>query len=111
MLLTSAADIPGLVDRMAEDSCEQPARVPPCGQIVETVDAGDFRFFHPLADGVTVTDNVVVEVTVRDGAGVSVYISGSDPNPGPYHHDLKDESADRIKTFSITPSVIAGSNL
>ena len=108
-LIDSAADIPTLVDQMAQTSCEQPARVSPCGQIVETVESGAFKYFQPLRDDRT--ENVVLEVTVRSGPGVSIYVSGSDPNAGPFHHDVSDNSASATKLISVRRADLSGSAL
>jgi len=34
----------------------------------------------------------VLELTTTSGPGVSVFVHGSDPNPGPYHYDISDET-------------------
>ena len=108
-LIGSAGDIPTLVDRMAETTCEAAAQVPACGQIIEEVNAGEFKFFRPLGNGLT--ENVVLEVIDRSGDGVSVFVSGSDPNPGPYHNDIADDSRSATKLITVSPETIGNSSL
>ena len=108
-LIDSAADIVTLVDSMAETTCEEPAQVLPCGHVVQTVEAGDFKYFHPHSAGLA--NEIVIEATVEAGHGISVFASGSDPNPGRYFSDISDSTSNVVKLITTNRSALPGSEL
>ena len=57
----------------------------------------EFQYFTPKCGVLT---SLQVEITTLSG-GVSVFISYSDPNPGPFSFDLQDTSSQAVKSFVI----------
>ena len=112
VLVSSAADIPSLFQRLATTSCLASAQLRPCdGAIEQEVDAGGFRYFRPQPpDG---TASVIIEASLcgRGGDGVSLFVSGTERHPGPFRNNASDVSASPTKLLLVDRSIMTGAEL